>query len=520
MSLQVENITVSFAPTNPADITDQKGELNFNATVQTESSTGQSKLTVILSDAEVELYSLKGFSKQTGKFDKRVIPTDNPENTIFTILKANGKLKSRNYKSDNEAKNFIATGMYIPNSRSGTQQFLDTAQKLFQELASIAEKTQVANASNEAAAFVGDGGTDSPDTKTSAPTGEPGAEIPEGSSTPDASSPPVTASDVDGGGGSSSGGGPQSSGDSQINSSFNDKSSASLPGPAASGGPAGGGLFYPQELTQLGQDYMKFITFRYKPEELKIAQSGLATLERNFDNLGSGDGPPIYLPIQGIVDNSTVGWGGDRLNPIQALAFGLGTNLIKGDKKGTEATFEGATDFLKENNQTLSKALTTYMAGKAAGATGLLSRTGGAIVNPNLTLLFNNPELRKFSFTFRLSPRSEGEATMVRQIIRTFKQAMSVRKEKSLFFLLAPNLFKITYHKGGASPDSDHKSIGRAKVCALVACSVNYVPDGSYMTFDDSARTMTSYEMSLSFNEVEPVYYDDYDGLGPDEIGF
>jgi hypothetical protein len=42
---------------------------------------------------------------------------------------------------------------------------------------------------------------------------------------------------------------------------------------------------------------------------------------------------------------------------------------------------------------------------------GLLSRASGAILNPNLELLFNGPQLRPFNFTFRLSPREEKEAT-------------------------------------------------------------------------------------------------------------
>ena len=40
--------------------------------------------------------------------------------------------------------------------------------------------------------------------------------------------------------------------------------------------------------------------------------------------------------------------------------------------------------------------------------------------------------------------------------------------------------------------------------------SVNYTPDNSYMTFTDTERTMTSYDMALTFQELEPVYDRDY----------
>ena len=39
----------------------------------------------------------------------------------------------------------------------------------------------------------------------------------------------------------------------------------------------------------------------------------------------------------------------------------------------------------------------------------------------------------------------------------------------------------------------DHPSIGKIKDCALTAINTQYTPDGTYMTYDDDARTMTSY---------------------------
>ena len=81
----------------------------------------------------------------------------------------------------------------------------------------------------------------------------------------------------------------------------------------------------------------------------------------------------------------------------------------------------------------------------------MLSRTSGAIVNPNMVLLFNKPELRNFSYTYTFRPRNAAEASATKRIIRMFKQSMSVRKEATNLFLLAPNVFKISYHRGGVS---------------------------------------------------------------------
>ena len=138
-----------------------------------------------------------------------------------------------------------------------------------------------------------------------------------------------------------------------------------------------------------------------------------------------------------------------------------------------------------------------------------------------MVLLFNKPELRNFNFNYTFRARNIAEAGNVRRIIRMFKQSMSVRKDATNLFLLAPNVFKISYHRGGISgEDHTHQAIGRPKVVALKSCDVNYMPDGSYMTFNDPAGTMTAYSMQLSFTELEPLYYDDYDKYSTDEIGF
>jgi hypothetical protein len=191
----------------------------------------------------------------------------------------------------------------------------------------------------------------------------------------------------------------------------------------------------------------------------------------------------------------------------------------------------------------MRNAINVYIAQEAAGINNLLSRVSGGILNPNMELLFNGPQLRPFSFTFRLSPRSETEATQVRKIIRFFKQGMSVKRASSDIFLKAPNVFDvryISYRQNGT--EMEHPSIGRIKTCALTGFDVDYTPDGSYMTFNDPKRTMTSYQISMRFTELEPVTESTFNSnsrdtpffdsstasdprfapspLGPDEIGY
>jgi len=287
-------------------------------------------------------------------------------------------------------------------------------------------------------------------------------------------------------------------------------------------------LTYPSKIRDNGQDFIKFTAIKYIPRKLDISQGigiiGDRREAKNKDNtierLGS-----IILPIQpSISDSNNVDWNGLGIDP-------LGMTLTQGSLNLMSASTQDDVTKLIDTaigagNKTLSdpnaqRAIKLYFAQKAAGVSGLLSRVSGAIVNPNLELLFQGPTLRPFNFTFRLSPRDQGEAKIVRQIIRVFKQYSAVGTASGGLFLTTPNVFEIKYvSKGSKGKENDHKSLNKIKTCALKSVNVDYTPDGSYMTFNDEARTMTSYNLSLQFQELEPVTTNDYKGTPYDQIGY
>lgn len=64
-----------------------------------------------------------------------------------------------------------------------------------------------------------------------------------------------------------------------------------------------------------------------------------------------------------------------------------------------------------------------------------------------------------------------------------------------------------------------HPFLNNIKVCALTGFSVDYTPDNSYMTYGDGS--MTSYQVNMQFNELDPIYQDDYDqGEGTQGMGY
>ena len=92
---------------------------------------------------------------------------------------------------------------------------------------------------------------------------------------------------------------------------------------------------------------------------------------------------------------------------------------------------------------------------------------------------------------------------------------MSAIRSESNFFLKAPHTFQLEYiHRR-----RQHKYLNKFKECALQNATVQYTPDGNYNTFTDGV--MASYSLQLTFNELEPVFNDDYDTEAPGtQIGY
>ncbi len=85
---------------------------------------------------------------------------------------------------------------------------------------------------------------------------------------------------------------------------------------------------------------------------------------------------------------------------------------------------------------------------------------------------------------------------------------MAAQRSTSNLFLLSPNIFKLKYISGFDKEQNPY--MNKIKPCALSAFNVNYTPDGSYMTYNDPNNpSMTSYDIGLSFSEIEPIYADE-----------
>ncbi len=275
-------------------------------------------------------------------------------------------------------------------------------------------------------------------------------------------------------------------------------------------------LIFPSGLDSNGQDYMEFSSLKYSVKT--VSTKGNVGFMPSEDQLKNKTPVKrIILPIPGgITDNNAVDWGQATMTAADIAKLDIALGGMEGGAEGLADAVGDVGGTIGENKESLKELLKKRIAGTITG-TGdqAMKRTTGQVMNPNMELLFNGPQLRSFGFTFKLSPRTKDEASNIVKIIRAFKSEMAPRAEGANIFLKSPNTWRIRYMNPQAK---DHKFLNKFKECAMMSSTVNYTPDGSYATYSDGS--MVSYQLTVNFQELEPVLGQDYDELPEDSIGF
>ena len=260
---------------------------------------------------------------------------------------------------------------------------------------------------------------------------------------------------------------------------------------------------------------------------------------RRSNNIKEAFGTCI-LPIPNKLGVSNgVSWGEARANSVELGAFGAASNTISDQlkevdigklfTKGVEGIGDTFNKLKKEMQEGESPNARDIISGTLAksvlGQIGInvdidqfITRQTGAAINPNLELLFGGPQLRTFSFAFDFAPNSDKEADMVRKIQRWFKQGMLPSRSgvkgarKQSLFLGSPNVFRIAY----MNKSRRIKGLNIIKICALTSCQIDFTPDNTYQSYEDTSAFSQPVRstMALTFNELTPIFRDDY---GDDE---
>ena len=273
-----------------------------------------------------------------------------------------------------------------------------------------------------------------------------------------------------------------------------------------------GDQVFPLDLAESGMDVIKFTMLEFKPRKIESGPGSFGKVQqREKGRKGIGT---VMLPVPGgITDQNIADWGDGRMNPLQAAGLEVaGAALSRGLQAGTESVANQVKG-LGANAEQAKSALKGLF---SAGAVGLdpnevLARTQGAVINPNLELLFKGPALRPFNFTFQMGARNSDESDEIMEILRFFKQGSAPQRTQAQMLIKAPHTFQIEYLHRGA----ENKFLNRIKECALLSVGVNYTPNNNYATFANGAPV--SVELTLGFKELDPVFNDDFDKPG---VGF
>jgi hypothetical protein len=279
---------------------------------------------------------------------------------------------------------------------------------------------------------------------------------------------------------------------------------------------------YPIKNINASDDFLKIESYEYKPPGLNLGETG-SFAQRSSDDAGygkpTGRGTVILPMPQTIQDSNGASWGAGNMDPLQTAAMGVAMGAVENGTGGVAKGVGSLLSNLKSAAQTAGgqSAVQTFFATKATEAllgegnfNQNLSRETGSVFNSNTELLFNGiAPPRAFSFSFDLVPRSEPESKVIKDIILFFKKESAAQKGAETggaagLFLKSPSVFKLQYMSGGKS----HPFLHQFKICALTSMSVNYTGSGTYATYSDA--TPVHMQMALSFNELTPIYREDY----------
>ena len=294
---------------------------------------------------------------------------------------------------------------------------------------------------------------------------------------------------------------------------------------------SGSSLRYPLDIGATAADHFAVFDFYdYSPpfsgENQNVQGDSSFTLKAynsSAENLKASAYPQIvlYMP-EGVAASYRTNWDGKAFGNVVASIMRSAGKVAAGDyaeaiKKAGEGMGNLMATAPGKLGANLTSAIAKRLTGDSISQQDVFSSVGGAILNPNVELIFGGHDLRTLQLTFKMVPYNKPEAETVDAIVKTFKKVMlpkftgntqmaSFWKDEGKNgngYIGNPNLCKITFFKGSAK----NEAITQFKTCAITDFDVNYTPDGVAAFGPDGYPVAT--QISLSFMETKLVYAED-----------
>jgi len=127
----------------------------------------------------------------------------------------------------------------------------------------------------------------------------------------------------------------------------------------------------------------------------------------------------------------------------------------------------------------------------------LLNRSIGEAYNPQLQVLFQGVDFRRFQFDFTMTPSSVQEASDIRDIVKAFRLAAApeIRSGFNSMYLKVPDMVDVGFYHNGRRNDK----VNQINTCVIENISVDYAPMG-WSTHTDGMPVQT--KLSLQLKEV------------------
>ncbi len=244
----------------------------------------------------------------------------------------------------------------------------------------------------------------------------------------------------------------------------------------------------------------------------------------------------ILLPMPKVSDSAGAEWGESSMNmftmwaaqtagsvlgvgakgpdspSIEDLQAGKGLGPEQFASQGVEGntgTFGGGT--LMATSMMASQVVSGL--GQQVSADELLARSRGAIMNPNVELVFSGPVLRDFQFTWLLLARSKKEGDVIRKIIRALKVGIAPKHNNSAL-LINPDIWQLKYKGGGG----ELTTVNKFGQMGIKGMTVDYAPEGFWTAYEDSQPVAC--RLTLDFTEVRPIYEGDQLSTPENSVGY
>ena len=318
---------------------------------------------------------------------------------------------------------------------------------------------------------------------------------------------------------------------------------------------------YPSDaLIDETSDYVFFQFGKYKPPFSREAQKTLKNNKnviRRYSQASYNASTDLELreitPPGGVVTGGIVlPMPQDLGNDIQQTWNGkqfsaLGRAAIAGSAGGSFAMIGNRVADIDGSITSTITALQMTVLNKIPGVGGNLDMnditgsTRGIVLNPNAEVLYDSAELREIGMTFKMIPRSQEEAKIIKNIVYMFRYASvpawggnepngdwdSTNDTQIKFsknsnesgeksdndqafgkdnFIRVPYLCQFTFMTGGEINDK----VQQFKPCAIRKVAVNYTSDGTYATYRDGEPVAT--ELTLNFLESKLLFKKDIVG--------